>query len=179
VLVPVAAASNGHDAANGAREQDGQPALTGAQAQAPVVVASVGDDVADGAREHGSDVSADRPEPPPDDRPRGGRRTARNGARERARGHAREQRARVSGDEVRAMVRDAREQLLASPDGKADDDGIAEVLAARDHPISASRVRGYLAELKQRGELGPAFPARRPRVLVSSAVAAGATAKEA
>jgi hypothetical protein len=122
-----------------------------------------------GAREQASEVSAstspDGPEPPPDDRPRGGRRAPRKGARERARGPAREQTARVPGDAVKAMVLDARQQLLASPDGNADSNSIAELLTARGHPISASRVRGWLAEAKREGSLGPVAPAPRLRVV--------------
>lgn len=164
--------------ARAAREQHAQPPDDG-QHLVPVVVTGDASAVANGqpVPSVSADASADSPEPP-DDRPPAGRRAPRSTSRTHARGHAREHAPRVSATDVRAMVKDAHREWLASGDDQRDDEGIAELLTARGHRISASRVRTYLAELR-RSQAAPDSPVPRPHVLTGSAGAPAGSVREA
>ncbi|HEY7201871.1 MAG TPA: hypothetical protein VIC57_16745 [Candidatus Dormibacteraeota bacterium] len=145
---------------------------------------------AEAAIGHAPDLPADTPEPPPDGRPRAGRRPASKRGVEPVRGHARGQASRLSGEAVKAIVARAREHVLAGPDrdpDKAIDVAIVEHLAPRNadercpscgvHPLSRSRVRTYLADLRREAAGDGSEPARRPRVVHLEASPAGASAR--
>jgi hypothetical protein len=180
-------ASSAEDVVEPVREQQPEPSASTASALPAGIPAEAGAD----DREQAPNVSADTsasdsgagPVPPPDGRPRGGRRARPKPAAKPARGHVREQAARLPKAEVLALVQSAREHVLADPDRPGDralDEAIAEHLADGKclscgvHPLSRSRVRTYLAELRRESADGPA-PARRPRVVHLEAAPAAAS----
>ncbi len=155
---------------------------TEAPAAAPASADVLASTAAAGA-EHARELPAGRPEPPPDDTPSGGRRAPKRASKARS-GRAREQAPRLRRADVKALVESAREHVLANADRPAEralDELVAEHLSADGHPLSRSRVRTYLAELRRDSTEPGAAPARRPRLvhLEAEPAAASAHAQEA
>jgi hypothetical protein len=101
------------------------------EAEAVRPATAVGQDAVPDATEPSPPVPTPRQSQPP-----AGRRTARRRS------------GRVPASEVLAMVRGARERLVGELEREPSDHDVAAVITAGGHPISASRTRMYLAQLR-------------------------------